>query len=115
MRPFESEQNAAALHGSRNINITLIPGCAQIVTRWLRQKRHFDLAAFSVGLVVFAQVPVAIIEREHPGCLSGDVVSEFLRLKNSGQTNEAIQWPVEPLLLHSRISWVHGKTPVAVE
>src|SRR6185369_970046 len=99
MRPFEREQNAAALHVSGNFNIALIPGCAKIVTQWLRQKWHFDFAALGVGLVVFAQVPVAIVEREHPWRVGSDVVSEILRLKTSGQTNQVeTQWPVEPLL-----------------
>src|SRR5918911_5470681 len=112
MRPFEREQNATALRVARNLDIALVPCRAEIVTRWLRQKRHFDAPAFSVGFVLFAQIPVAIVEREHPWRVDRDVVSDVLRLKNSGQTNVAAQWPQEPLLLHSGIIWVKFKTPV---
>src|SRR3954470_6404848 len=115
MRPLERELNAAALHVSRYIDVALVPRCAKIVTRWLRQKRHFDFAAFSVSLVVFTQVPVAIVEREHPRSVSRDLVSKVLCLKNSRQTNGPAQWSHEPLLQQTCISRIRFKTPIAIE
>src|SRR5262249_7621595 len=115
MRPFECQQDAASNHGSRDVNIALIPRCAEVMTGWLRQKRHFDFAALSVVFVVLAQEPVAIVEREDPRRFGGDLVAEVLCLENAGQFNVPAQGTAEPLLLQACVQRIQLKTPVPVE
>src|SRR6185369_4654187 len=117
VRTFESEHYAASGHVALDLDVVLIPRCANIVTRRLRQKRNFYPAALCrIRFVVVAQVPVAIVKREHPWRFGGDVEAEnVLRLKNAGQLDGAAQFPAEPLLLNSAVKRIQLKTPVAVE
>jgi hypothetical protein len=83
------------------------------MTRRLRQERNFDIL-FRVLLVLIAQKPVPIIERQDPGSVDGDrVATKVLGLQNSRELDVALQISSEPFLVYAGVSSIELKSPVA--
>src|SRR6185503_2022001 len=78
VRPFEGKHKTARIAVSKNVDVTLEPRSADVVPLWLRQKGNLDFAALGIGLVVFAEKPIAIVEREHPRRICTDLISVVL-------------------------------------
>src|SRR5829696_9039774 len=84
------------------------------MARRLRQEGHFYLAGFEISLVVIAQIPEAIVQREHPGCAGADVRTK-LGLHNAWQLDVERKILIEPKVLLSRIRRVDHEAPHAIE
>src|SRR5258706_16471585 len=112
MRPFQREHNATIYPVRGDVDVTLIPGHTEIMTRGLRQKWNPDVTR-DVLLVIFTQVPVTIVKGKHPGCGRADLLTIVLCLKNSRQLDETAHIACEPLLVDSRISEIQSEPPEA--
>ena len=115
MRPFHEQRDTFAVPIFWNLNVTLIPGRADVVALWLAEEWNLDVAGVGVGGVFRAQIPEMIVEREHPRSVNGNLVAVTLLFENAGQFDFVGEIFVEPFFTEAGIGAVDGETPFSGE
>src|ERR1041385_1018471 len=115
VRAFEEQHHATILPRRWNLDVVLIPRSADVMSRRLADERHLHVAGVGVGLVIRAQKPSAIVQRQHPRRADADRVAVILCLQHSRQMDFPGEFAEEPAFAQSRVLAIEREAPFALE